>query len=458
MKTQTHTKMTRWTILTAILLLVGWGGCAPQGSLKDDESADPDFSVKMATPAEGCVSKPADFNIRLPFQDGEKVFVSAGYGENGGSINHWNCTDPNYAMDGQALDFRLDERPNRGLGMPVVAIASGTVVKEGWADAGWSPYGIRIYIKHDYNADGHTYISLYAHLNESHVVEGQTVAKGEIIGELGGSCTQDGEHKLDCPYMGPHLHFALHRDSHLGGSGKGGSYGGNGVVPEPFDGYTDLGRGQTLVAGGEGTTQDPADDPEQDPNEDPDPAEDPDPEEDPDPAQDPDPEQTACIYGNGHYCGATLGLDADTLYFCQNGNSTVVEVCVNGCHIADPGDPDFCEAPSNPDPDTCPYGNGHYCGSTLGLDNDTLYFCQNGNSNVVEVCAEGCHVAAPGDPDYCESAAADSCPFGNGLYCGTTLGLDTDTLYNCQNGNSTVVEVCADGCHIADPGFHDYCN
>jgi len=47
----------------------------------------------------------------------------------------------------------------------------------------------------------------------------------------------------------------LHRDSTIGGSGTGGSYGGNAVVPEPFDGHEDLSRGDVLVSGNTGTVE-----------------------------------------------------------------------------------------------------------------------------------------------------------------------------------------------------------
>ena len=77
---------------------------------------------------------------------------------------------------------------------------------------------------------------------------------------------------------------------------------------------------------------------------------------------------------------------------------------------------------------------------------------------MVEVCAAGCHIAPPGQADYCETAWVGSCPSGNGHYCGTTLGLHADTLYNCQNGYASAVEHCTSGCYIAPPGQADYCN
>jgi MYXO-CTERM domain-containing protein len=54
---------------------------------------------------------------------------------------------------------------------------------------------------------------------------------------------------LSCSsFSAPHLHFALHRDSSVGGSGTGGSCGGNAVVPEPMDGVEDLKQGVIITS------------------------------------------------------------------------------------------------------------------------------------------------------------------------------------------------------------------
>jgi len=160
----------------------------------------------------------------------------------------------------------------------------------------------------------------------------------------------------------------------------------------------------------------------------------------------------SCPSGNGLYCGATLGLSANKLYSCQDGDSSVMEDCADGCVIAPAGQADYCaEAPAA----SCPSGNGLYCGSTLGLSENKLYNCQNGNTTVAEDCSNGCVIAPPGQADYC--AAAGTCPFGNGLYCGATLGKSANKLYDCQNGSSTVAEDCPNACVIAPPGQADYC-
>ena len=108
-------------------------------------------------------------------------------------------------------------------------------------------------MRHDLG-DGHVYHAIYCHLNALNVNEGDTIAAGAQLGELGDSCDGDNQ-QLSCPTFQAHLHFALHQDSLIGGSGTGGSYAGHAVVPEPFDGYEDLAQGMDLISGnGSGPT------------------------------------------------------------------------------------------------------------------------------------------------------------------------------------------------------------
>jgi len=198
----------------------------------------------ITTPISGGVSLPSDFEIRLPFNAGENAYVASGYSPSGGSSLHATTDDTSHANDYYALDFTLPDYAADGLGQPVLAVAAGTVVKAGWATSGWANYGQRVIIEHDYAGDGHRYVTIYCHMNAIYVSEGDSVVMGTVLGEMGDSCDE----MLACPWFGTHLHFAMHRDSSIGGSGTGGSYGGNAVVPEPFDGYEDLVRGMSLVS------------------------------------------------------------------------------------------------------------------------------------------------------------------------------------------------------------------
>ena len=201
----------------------------------------------------GAVSKPAGLDIALPFAAGESVQLLSGYGPNAGSSLHCRAQDSICANDYYALDLVLPDKPSYGLGEPVMAIASGTVISAGWGSSGWAAYGRRVYIQHDFS-DGHSYISMYAHLASVTVSEGQTVSQGTALGTLGKSCNNADS----CSnFSTPHLHFAIHRDSNFGGSGSGGSYGGRAVIPEPFDGYSNLAQGQILTASGGSVTPPP---------------------------------------------------------------------------------------------------------------------------------------------------------------------------------------------------------
>ncbi|MBK8264679.1 MAG: peptidoglycan DD-metalloendopeptidase family protein [Nannocystis sp.] len=195
--------------------------------------------------SDGAVQKPGAFAFSLPFKAGEKVRVLSGYGPNAGSSLHCRASDSQCANDWHALDLVLPDHPNFGKGQPVLAAAAGTVLDAGWGTSGWAAYGQRVYIQHDYNGDGHKYISMYAHLDSVSVSKGQKIAKGQALGTLGQSCNQ----AQSCGnFATPHLHFALHRDSGFGGSGSGGSYGGRAVLPEPIDGYSGLLKGQDLIS------------------------------------------------------------------------------------------------------------------------------------------------------------------------------------------------------------------
>lgn len=77
------------------------------------------------------------------------------------------------------------------LGAPVVAADSGYVVVAGWDDTG---YGYKVVLDH-----GNGYQTLYAHLQAYYVEAGNSVTKGQQIGEMGSSGNS----------TGPHAHFEI---------------------------------------------------------------------------------------------------------------------------------------------------------------------------------------------------------------------------------------------------------
>lgn len=76
-------------------------------------------------------------------------------------------------------------------GTPVTAADRGVVIRAGWSEIG---YGNFVVIDHKID-----YITLYAHLAEIAVVEGQVVAQGQLIGTVGSTGNS----------TGPHLHFEI---------------------------------------------------------------------------------------------------------------------------------------------------------------------------------------------------------------------------------------------------------
>ena len=89
-------------------------------------------------------------------------------------------------------------------GTPVLAAGSGKVI---WAGYGvyrggydtTDPYGLAVTIRHDFGYHGQTLYSIYGHLDEIDVVEGQLVQTGDILGQVG----ETGK------VTGPHLHFEV---------------------------------------------------------------------------------------------------------------------------------------------------------------------------------------------------------------------------------------------------------
>lgn len=75
---------------------------------------------------------------------------------------------------------------------PVYASDGGTIVYAGWDSTG---YGNRVDVDH-----GNGYLTRYAHLSNIYVTSGQSVSRGQSIGQMGSTGRS----------TGPHLHFELH--------------------------------------------------------------------------------------------------------------------------------------------------------------------------------------------------------------------------------------------------------
>lgn len=83
-------------------------------------------------------------------------------------------------------------------GGAILAADSGVVIVSGWIDN--SGYGNRVMIDH-----GNGYVTLYGHLSATQVVVGQTVTRGNVIGQMGSTGRS----------TGTHLHFEIRKDGIL---------------------------------------------------------------------------------------------------------------------------------------------------------------------------------------------------------------------------------------------------
>jgi murein DD-endopeptidase MepM/ murein hydrolase activator NlpD len=90
-------------------------------------------------------------------------------------------------------------------GTPVIAAAPGTVVWTGYGlysqkkSNKKDPYGQAVVIRHDFGYEGKTLYTVYAHLSEIDVAEGQWLNTGQQLGLVGNTGFT----------TGPHLHFEV---------------------------------------------------------------------------------------------------------------------------------------------------------------------------------------------------------------------------------------------------------
>jgi peptidoglycan hydrolase CwlO-like protein len=86
---------------------------------------------------------------------------------------------------------------NKAGNVPIVAAADGVVIRSYYS----SSYGNAIFVAHSIN--GQTYTTVYAHMSNRMVSNGQVVSRGQRIGTMGNTGQS----------FGQHLHFELHRGS-----------------------------------------------------------------------------------------------------------------------------------------------------------------------------------------------------------------------------------------------------
>lgn len=99
-------------------------------------------------------------------------------------------------------------------GTPIVAAAPGIVIKAGPATG----YGNVVFVSHVLG--GNVWTTVYAHLSQITVTQGQQVGSGQTLGTLGSTGWS----------TGPHLHFELHKGEWAPGQP-------NAIDPAPYIGY-----------------------------------------------------------------------------------------------------------------------------------------------------------------------------------------------------------------------------
>jgi murein DD-endopeptidase MepM/ murein hydrolase activator NlpD len=127
------------------------------------------YAVGGPLPAPAPVAVPDNW----PYGSGSFIWPATGWLSQG------------YRNDHRAVDIAAAP------GIFVMAADRGVVIRAGWNDQG---YGQFVVI--DHNID---YVTLYAHLDEIYVQEGDVVAQGQIIGTVGSTGNS----------TGPHLHFEI---------------------------------------------------------------------------------------------------------------------------------------------------------------------------------------------------------------------------------------------------------
>lgn len=121
------------------------------------------------------------------------------------AVSRREATPAGWPVDGWiSSDFGMRRSPISGrrlfhkgvdlvapYGTPVLVSSAGDVIVAGWSAEG---YGNHVIVDH-----GHGYRTLYAHLSELSVEEGDTVEGGDVIGLLGNTGYS----------TGPHLHYEV---------------------------------------------------------------------------------------------------------------------------------------------------------------------------------------------------------------------------------------------------------
>jgi Peptidase family M23 len=172
--------------MIAVTLAANKGGAAeemppdaPQVKLGSEGSVQNQPPVRAAAPSKQSLANPTDASI--------EVEVTRGY------PFAWPADGPITSEMGPWHPIGIDIGLEYDVDSPILASAGGVVTFAGGED--WETYGHHVIIDHGGDME-----TLYAHMYEVFVEEGQVVRQGELLGYGGDTGVADGKH----------LHFEVH--------------------------------------------------------------------------------------------------------------------------------------------------------------------------------------------------------------------------------------------------------
>jgi murein DD-endopeptidase MepM/ murein hydrolase activator NlpD len=118
---------------------------------------------------------------------------------------NWPLADYRYGGIFFSLNIHTGVDIDADMGTPVLATGPGTIVWAGWGlyleshENLDDPYGLAVAIRHDFGYRNQSLFTIYAHMSEVDVTEGQWVDTGDLLGLVGSTGAT----------TGPHLHFEV---------------------------------------------------------------------------------------------------------------------------------------------------------------------------------------------------------------------------------------------------------